>query len=315
MTFGDTMSYQALTYKLTSLKRRLKAAKESFLSPECSAEIDPNKTIKPLDIQPDIQLVKPGQLLEGKTILLTGAGQNIGRSIAIECVQQGAIVYYLEKDAILAQQTEQILSELGNVGRGFVCDITCRQEVDKALTLMKEMNVKLDVLVNNVGIHLPTSIYELDLQKWEKSYQTNVFSAVYLTHVVSQTMVQQKVTGNFIFLSSIHQKIPIGCAGYSSSKAAIGMMIEELAIELAPFGIRVNGIAPGWTGVDEEGHPYPDRRGHLHQTSIPPQYIGRAAVYLASDYYSQYTTGTVLKVDSGLSLMHRAVPMPQGGRS
>ncbi len=308
------MSY-SLIGKLKSLRRRLKAAKKSFLSSEYSTEIAPHKISKPLDIQPDIQLVKPGQLLEGKTILVTGAGQNIGRSIAIECVQQGAIVYCLEKDTILAQEIGKNLGELGNFGQVFVCDITCHQQVDEALTLIKELQVEIDILVNNVGIHLPTSIYQLDLQKWEKTYQTNLFSSVYLTHVVSQTMVQQKVKGNFIFLSSIHQKIPIGGAGYSSSKAMIGMMIEELAIELAPFGIRVNGIAPGWTGVDEEGHPYPDRRGHLHQTSIPPQYIGRAAVYLASDYYSQYTTGTVLKVDSGLSLMHATVTTPQGGRS
>jgi NAD(P)-dependent dehydrogenase (short-subunit alcohol dehydrogenase family) len=309
------MLYQSLTCKLKSLKRRLNAAKISFLLPESSIGINLDKILKPLDIQPDIQLVKPGQLLEGKTILVTGAGKNIGRSIALECVQQGAIVYCLEKDAILARNIEKTLGELGNLGQVFVCDITCHKQVDETLTLIKELQVKIDILVNNVGIHLPTSIYQFDLQKWEKTYQTNLFSSVYLTHVVIQTMIEQNIKGNFIFLSSIHQETPIGCAGYSSSKAAIGMIIEELAIELAPFGIRVNGIAPGWTGVDEDGHPYSDRRGHLHQTSIPPQYIGRAAVYLASDYYSQYTTGTVLKVDSGLSLMHRTVPIPQGGRS
>ncbi len=305
----------SLIYKLKSLKRRLKAAEKSFLSPEYSAAINPHQIPKPMDIQPDIQLVKPGQLLEGKSILVTGAGQNIGRSIAIECVQQGAIVHYLEKDDLLAQQIEKTLKDFGNVGRGFVCDINSQQAVDEILILMEEDQLRIDVLVNNVGIHLPTSICQFDLQEWQKTYQTNVFSSAYLTHKVSQAMIQQKVNGNFIFLSSIHQTIPIGCAGYSSSKAAIGMMIQEMAIELAPFGIRVNGIAPGWTGLDEEGHPYPDQRGHLHQTSIPPQYIGRAAVYLASDYCSQYTTGTVLKVDSGLSLMHRTVPIPQGGRS
>jgi NAD(P)-dependent dehydrogenase (short-subunit alcohol dehydrogenase family) len=309
------MLFKSLSYKLKSLKHRFKAAKKSFLLPECSTGLNPDQIPKSLDIQPDIQLVKPGQLLEGKTILVTGAGQNIGRSIAIECVQQGAIVFCLEKDAILAQKIEKILGEMGNIGKVLVCDITCHQQVDETLNLIKEMQVKIDILVNNVGIHLPTSIYQLDLQKWEKTYQTNLFSSIYLSHLVIQTMIEQNIKGNFIFLSSIHQEIPIGCTGYSSSKAAIGMMIEELAIELAPFGIRVNGIAPGWTGVDEDGHPYPDRRGHLHQTSIPPQYIGRAAVYLASDYYSQYTTGTVLKVDSGLSLMHRTVPIPQGGRS
>ncbi len=82
------------------------------------------------------------------------------------------------------------------------------------------------------------------------------------------------------------------------------MIINELALELAPHNIRVNGIAPGAVGEDEEGEPLPHNDTPLHGTKVGPQYVGRAAAYLASDYFSRHTTGTVLKIDGGLSLHH-----------
>jgi NAD(P)-dependent dehydrogenase (short-subunit alcohol dehydrogenase family) len=296
-----------------SFSTRLKAAAKAFLFPPSPAAMVTPCPARP--IPPDIQLIQPGKLLQGKNILVTGAGRNIGWAIAMESAQQGANIYFIEKDETLCQQLEKALLEVGNLSKGFVCDITNLEQIDDVCQRLSEMSVTIDVLINNVGIHLPTSIQQFNLQEWQTTYQTNIVGPVYLTHLISQTMVQQKVAGNIIFVSSIHQWIPLGCAGYTSSKASIGIIIEELAIELAPHTIRVNGIAPGWTGLDDSGLPSPNRRGQLHELYIPPQYLGRAAVYLAADYFSQYTTGTVLKVDSGLSLMHRTVPIPQGGRS
>ena len=290
---------------LNSLKLRVRAAGNAFLRP-----LPPPSPSPSVHLVKDLQLVEPGQLLRGKNVLITGAGRNIGRSIALECAQQGANIYFIEIDQELCQQLEKTLADRGAIAKGFVCDITNQVGIDDLWQTFLNMKVSIDILVNNVGIHLPTSLHHLNLQEWQTTYETNIFGPVYLTHLVSQAMVQQQISGNIIFISSIHQWIPVGCAGYSSSKAAIGAIIQELAIELAPHSIRVNGIAPGWVAVDESGLPTSDRRGQLHQTSIPPQYIGRAAVYLAADYFSQYTTGTVLKVDTGLSLMHRTVPLP-----
>jgi NAD(P)-dependent dehydrogenase (short-subunit alcohol dehydrogenase family) len=290
-----------------SISTRIKAAIKALLFPPQPFPLHPLAPIKVIHSPPDLQLVEQGKLLQGKNVLITGAGQNIGRSIAIECVQQGANIYFIEIDQKFCQQLEEALSEIGNQGKGFVCDITSNEQIDDVWQQLCQMQIEIDVLVNNVGINLPTSIYHLNIQEWHKTYQTNVFGPVYLTHLISQSMAQRKIVGNIIFISSIHQWIPIGCASYSSSKAAIGAIIQELAIELAPFGIRVNGIAPGWVKLDQKEQTLSDLKGQLHQTSIPPQYIGRAVVYLAADYFSQYTTGTVLKVDSGLSLMHRTV--------
>lgn len=85
------------------------------------------------------------------------------------------------------------------------------------------------------------------------------------------------------------------------------MIIQELAVDLAPYGIRVNGIAPAWVAEDEQGHPFSQEYHLLHHSSINPRYIGRAAVYLASDYFSKFTTGTIIKIDAGASLYNYRV--------
>ena len=80
------------------------------------------------------------------------------------------------------------------------------------------------------------------------------------------------------------------------------MVIKELAIDLAPHHIRVNGIAPGSVIEDENGNPMTDKDTPLYQTTINPCYVGRTAVYLAAEYFSRFTTGTVVTIDGGRSI-------------
>ena len=120
-------------------------------------------------------------------------------------------------------------------------------------------------------------------------------------------MIDNNIDGAIIFITSIHQWTIRGEPSYTASKAALGMIVKELAIDMAPHRIRVNGIAPGWVAENEQGLPLIHRYVPLHNCSINPRYIGRAAVYLASDYFSEFTTGTVLKIDAGLSLYNHYV--------
>lgn len=156
-----------------------------------------------------------------------------------------------------------------------------------------------------------TDIKDLDLGEWQKTFNTNDFGPMYLTKLISQMMVTNNIQGSIIFITSMHQWEIARWPSYSSSKAAIGMIIQELAVELAPSKIRVNGLAPGWVAEDEQGNPFTHRYSPLNSSSINPHYIGRAAVYLASDYFSKFTTGTVIKIDAGLSLYnHRVAENP-----
>lgn len=241
--------------------------------------------------------------LAGKNLLITGAGRNIGRSIAIEMAKQGANIFFTEIDKERCSQLEQELKEYPIISKGFLSDISRSEDIDFLYGSLLRDRLKIDILVNNVGLEFETTtIIKLNLGELRKVFDTNVFGPVYLTKVISQMMIDNHIHGSIIFITSIHQWTVRRSQTYSSSKAALGMIIKELALDLAPYKIRVNGIAPGYVEEDEEGRPVRHRYTPLCNSSINPCYIGRAVVYLSSDYFSKFTTGTVIKIDAGLSL-------------
>jgi NAD(P)-dependent dehydrogenase (short-subunit alcohol dehydrogenase family) len=247
-----------------------------------------------------VELAQPGRLLAGQTVLVTGAGRNIGRATALACAEQGAQVIALDIDAQSAQATAALTG-----GIAVTADITDHTAVSEALGGLPQ----IDVLVNNVGIAGLPWVQNLDPDEWRMTYETNVIGPLWLTRLCVEKM-RERGHGNVVFVSSIHQWLPRGDAAYALSKATIGSMVKELALELAPYGIRVNGVAPGTTLADEDGSPRADPRSTLHGTTVPPQYVGRAVVFLASDFFSLHTTGSTVTVDAGLSLLSQARLFP-----
>lgn len=248
-------------------------------------------------------------LLAGRRALVTGAGRNIGTSLALEMGAQGAEILFTEIDAQRIRRLDHALRAKSVPCRGFLSDVTVEQDVDRLVTSLRRDGAEVDILVNNVGID-PTSTGESwrnTFHDMEKMFGTNVFGPLALTHRVAESMIRRKTGGSILFITSIHQWIVRRGGVYSASKAALGMMIRELALDLAPHGIRVNGIAPGYVGVNDKGKTLPHAYTPLHRGSIEPRYIGRAAVYLASEYFSKRTTGTVVKIDAGLSLCNHLV--------
>lgn len=249
-----------------------------------------------------------GNLLQGKNVLITGAGKNIGRSIALEMAQQEANIYFTEMNKESLIQLEETLKKYPVKSKGFVCDISNADDIDSLYNILLQEKIKIDVLVNNVGISIPTKgLKDFDHEEWNKIFSINVFGPMHLTKLITRMMINNNIEGSVIFLSSIHQWTVRRYPSYSATKGALGMIIKELAIDLAPNKIRVNGIAPGNIEEDENGTPVGDRYTFLYNSSINPCYIGRAAVYLSSEYFSKFTTGTVLKIDAGLSLYTHSV--------
>jgi NAD(P)-dependent dehydrogenase (short-subunit alcohol dehydrogenase family) len=250
-------------------------------------------------------LVMDNKLLFGKNALITGAGRNIGRSIALEMARQGANIFFTDIDQERCTALEHELKKYGIHVTGFVSDISKNEDSDALHNFLEQEKIVIDILVNNVGIQLyPDDISRLDLTQWHKTFNTNVFGPMYLTKHIAGMMTSAGTQGCILFVTSIHQSVPIKSICYSASKAALGMVVKEMSLELASRGIRVNGIAPGWVLENEEGMPFDFEYAPLHKTSINPCYIGRAAVYLASNYFSKFTTGSVITIDAGLSLYH-----------
>lgn len=276
-------------------KQRLKAALKSLIAPTATQTplVVQNQELNPL-------VVMDNKLLSGKNVLITGAGRNIGKSIAIEMAKQGANIFFTDNDHGRCTKLEQDLNNYQVRSRGFVSDISKTEDTDSLHEFLVQNEIQIDILVNNVGTQFETR--ELKLEEFHKTFNTNVFGPIYLTKLISQRMIANNIYGSIIFITSIHQETISRWPSYSSSKAALEMIIKELAINLASYKIRVNGIAPGSVSEDEQENPFSHKYTPLHNSTINPCYIGRAAVYLASDYFSKFTTGTVIKIDAGLSL-------------
>lgn len=246
---------------------------------------------------------QPGKLLAGKNVFISGAGPNIGRSLCQEMGNQGANIYFSDLNASWIPGLENHLAQQGISSKGFALDVSKSEDSDTLCAYFDQNVDQIDVIIHNAALQKTSfSLSDFDRAEWERTYATNVFGPMYLTKRLVERMRQQGNPGSIIFITSVQQFLPSGWAHYSSSKAALGMIVKELALELASDRIRVNGIAPGPVKVDPDGKPKPNRFIPLYHSSVPPEFIGRAAVFLASDYYSYCTTGSVLTVDGGITL-------------
>lgn len=283
---------------LNNLRNRSETLPESAIIND-SGSLIRNRNPEPL-------FVMDNKLLSGKSALITGAGRNIGRSIALEMGRQGADIFFTDIDRDSCVKLEQELKEFQVRSKGFLSDISKTEDIDALHNFLVREKIVIDILVNNVGVRLDHDDYndirDIDPAIWQKTFAANVFGPMYLTKLISQLMVSNEIHGSILFITSIHESVPAGWTCYSSSKAALAMIVKELSLDVAPHRIRVNGIAPGYVSENEHGIPFDFKYAPLHKTSINPCYIGRAAVYLASDYFSRFTTGTVIRVDAGLSL-------------
>jgi NAD(P)-dependent dehydrogenase (short-subunit alcohol dehydrogenase family) len=234
-------------------------------------------------------------LLDGKTALVTGGGRNIGRSIALAMAEQGATVLFTDVNAGRCRSVEAELRAVRAGARGFVSDVSRAADNDALVAALRARATAPDILVNNVG---------LDSEDFETTYRTNVFGPMQLTKACAGMMIAGGIEGSIVFVTSIHQETVRRIAAYSSSKAAVAMIVKEMALDLAPHRIRVNGIAPGFVKGDAAGNGEPHPDTPLGQTSIPPRYIGQAAVFLAADHFSRFTTGSIFTIDAGLSLVN-----------
>lgn len=240
------------------------------------------------------------QLLLGRSALVTGGGRNIGRSIAREMARQGANVYFTDVNATAIAELERELEAAGTRVRGFLSDIAKPADIESLCGALDAAGVLVDLLANNVGITRGEGLLTHSIDEMRALFETNVFGPLQLTQHVAKALVAAGRPGSILFVTSIHAQTTSGRLAYSASKAAVSMIVRELALELAPHRIRVNGIAPGAVSATAQDELALFAGAPLFGSHIHPSYIGRAAVYLCSDYFSQFTTGSVVTIDAGL---------------
>jgi NAD(P)-dependent dehydrogenase (short-subunit alcohol dehydrogenase family) len=244
--------------------------------------------------------------LKDKNVVVTGGAGGLGFAIARAFAANGARAVIVGRDAVKLQHATK---ELGEKVSCVAFDLN---EIDRLPELVGQIARsvgEIDVLVNNAGINMKRDTLSVSNQEYQDVIQTNQTAVFALTREVAQAMVARG-TGNIIMISSMASQYGIPkVIGYTASKAAVEGMTRALAVEWAPYGIRVNCIAPGFISTAMSSKALdsdPERKKRvLARTPMgrlgEPSDIANAALFLASSQ-SKFVTGIVLPVDGGNSI-------------
>ena len=246
--------------------------------------------------------------LEGKRALVTGGSRGIGRAIALGLGREGADVAVNYRRS--REDAESAVREMEEIGRRAVAvqgSTASRSDVDRFVAEAHDFLGGIDILVNNAGILKRTPLLEIGEEEWDAILDVNLKGYFLVGQAVARHMVEAGTRGAIVNVSSAGQ----AAAGpdlthYCVSKAGVGMLTKQMALELAPHGIRVNAIAPGLIETDlnradiarDEFREGRLARIPLRLIGTPDDVVG-AVVYLASNDEARLVTGTSLFVDAG----------------
>ena len=250
--------------------------------------------------------MRDSYLLHGRRVLITGGGTGLGFSIARSFIEQGAkaVISGRRKDVL-----EKACRELGENSSYFQNDLSRLDDIPAFVENIESNAGPVDILVNNAGIHLKKDLLEVSDLEYEAIILINQQAVFALTREVAKHM-KRRQSGVIIMISSMSSQYGIPkVIAYTASKAAIEGMTRAMAVELSPFGIRVNCIAPGFIKTEMLAKALDGdtnrkarilERTPLHRLGEPSD-IANAAVFLASAAAS-YINGIILPIDGGNSI-------------
>jgi len=249
--------------------------------------------------------------LSGHAALITGSTRGVGRSIAEAFARAGArLVLHGLLDGETAQEAVAACRQAGSEVALVTGDLATGNDAaidglfEQALAAIPE----IDVLVNNAGLFIDTPYLEMDRDRWQRTMDLNVAAPYFLTQRFAQRWIERGVDGRVLMTGSINGRLAEeGHTAYDTSKGAVEAMVKTLCVALAPYGIRVNGMAPGLVRtpltsiIDENARFRRWMELHTPNRQVPHSDVcGPAAVFLCSDA-AWHVHGQMLLVDGGMS--------------
>ncbi|MCX5209471.1 3-oxoacyl-ACP reductase FabG [Kitasatospora sp. NBC_00240] len=244
-----------------------------------------------------------------KVAVVTGAAQGIGAATALRLAEEGATVAVVDLTAERAQATVDVITAKGGTARAYGCDVVDHEAVEAVFARVVEELGGLHILVNNAGITRDNLFFRMPKADWDAVLSVNLTSAFNCAQAAQAYMVRQKY-GKIVSLSSRSALGARGQANYAAAKAGIQGLTATLAIELGPYNINVNAVAPGYiatsmtaasaerVGATPEDHQAEvSARTPLRRVGQPEE-IAAVVAFLASEEAS-YVSGQTLYVNGG----------------
>ena len=249
-------------------------------------------------------------ILDNKVAIITGSDSGIGRAIAIQFAKEGAsVVVNYAHNQQKAEEVRQIIQQ--NNGKALViqADVGQYQQAMGLIHQVAEQFNRLDIMVNNAGMEIHSPFVDVTEEQFDRVVAIDLKGAFFCAQAAAREMIQRKTPGRIVNISSVHEDLPMPQnVPYCCAKGGLRMLTRTIALELAPYNITVNNIAPGAvdTPIDADVKADPEKMKALLQ-EIPlhrmgqPEEVAKLALYLASDA-SAYITGSTYTIDGGLSI-------------
>lgn len=248
--------------------------------------------------------------LEGRVAVVTGAGGGLGRSIAARMCAMGA------KVALVDQQVPTDLPSTDCIALN--CDIAAPAAVERMGHAVKEHFGHCDILVNNAGTKaMPVPLEDMPIADWDKVFGVNVRGALLCAQALVGMMLARG-SGSIINIASIGARLPTRIGAYGASKAALGGLTRQMAVEWGPRGIRANSVSPGLVRTPMSDAFYRDEAQHAARIAMlparrigVPEDIAGVVAFLATDA-AVFVTGQDIVVDGGYTIAPLYNAQPQG---
>jgi NAD(P)-dependent dehydrogenase (short-subunit alcohol dehydrogenase family) len=248
-----------------------------------------------------------------KTALVSGASSGIGLAVAERLGAEGAnlVLVAAPKDADDLERSVAMLRQQGYPVEGLGADIALEETAGRAVELSLSRFGGLDVLINNAGVAYYENVLDTPIEHLDRTLAVNVRGTFAMSLAAARTMAEQRrgaIVNTASTASSVGEEYQVT---YNTSKGAIAALTRSLAVDLAPWGIRVNAVAPGWVATRATMPVIEDpEQWSKHRSRIPfdrpadPKEIAAIHAFLASDDAS-YVTGAIYFVDGGLTAGYR----------